>query len=543
MNKNLIDWPTFTGALIILLAVSIPLAVFPESGKEIVSMANDFVTGNFGVLYLIFGLATFAFLIYVSFSKNGQIKLGDKVSEREFGTFSWAAMLFAAGIGSSILYWAMIEWAHYYQGPPFGIEGESKEAIQWAPAYGIFHWGPMAWAIYTLPSLPIAYFYYVRKKPVLKISEAVRPVLGKLVDTPLGNIIDVLFMFGLMGGAGTTLALGTPMIAQGVNDITGLPPNLATKTVIMLLCTAIFAVSSYSGLRRGIKVLSDVNLWLAIFILAFIFVLGPTVFISETTFTSFGLILNNFFKMATWLEPFANVGGFTETGFPEAWTVFYWAWWLVYAPFVGLFVARISRGRTIQEMILGTIIYGTLGSVLFFGIMGNYGLYLQLTGTFDVVGYMNETSPQAAIIAILNHLPMAVIMVPLFTILAIIFLATTFDSSSYILAAVVQKEVQTEPLRWNRLFWAFTLCLMPLVLMYVGDLETLQTASIVAGFPVLFIMGLLTWSFMKASNEDLRASKDYEPSTIYINRREIVQRARKRQEQEAALKRSEDKES
>ncbi|RYG72561.1 BCCT family transporter [Lentibacillus lipolyticus] len=543
MKNNLIDWPTFIGALIILLAVSIPLAVFPESGKEIVSMANDFMTGNFGVLYLIFGLAAFAFLAYVSFSKNGQIKLGDKDSEREFGTFSWAAMLFAAGIGSSILYWGMIEWAFYYQGPPFGIEGESKEAIQWASAYGIFHWGPIAWAIYTLPALPIAYFYYVRKKPVLKISEAVRPVLGKLVDTPLGMVIDVLFMFGLMGGAGTTLALGTPMIAQGVNNITGLPPNLATKTVIMLLCTAIFAISAYSGLRRGIKVLSDVNLWLAIFILAFIFVLGPTVFISETTFTSLGLILNNFFEMATWLEPFANVGGFTETGFPEAWTVFYWAWWLVYAPFVGLFVARISRGRTIQEMVLGTILYGTLGSVLFFGVMGNYGLHLQLTGTFDVVGYMNETSPQAAIIAILDHLPMAVIMVPLFTILAIIFLATTFDSSSYILAAVVQKEVQKEPLRWNRLFWAFTLCLMPLVLMYVGDLETLQTASIVAGFPVLFIMGLLTWSFMKASNEDLRASKDYEPSTIYINRREIVQRARKRQERETSTKTSEDKES
>ncbi|GAA0437709.1 BCCT family transporter [Lentibacillus halophilus] len=540
MNKDLIDWPTFISALVLLLAVSIPLAVFPQAGKEIVNMANAFVTGNLGVLYLIFGLATFAFLTYVSFSKNGQIKLGDKDAEREFGTFSWAAMLFAAGIGSSILYWGMIEWAFYYQGPPFGLEGESQEAIQWAPAYGIFHWGPMAWAIYTLPALPIAYFYYVRKKPVLKISEAVRPVLGKTVDTPLGNIIDVLFMFGLMGGAGTTLALGTPMIAQGVNNITGLPPNLATKTVIMLLCTLIFAISAYSGLRRGIKVLSDVNLWLAIFILVFIFVLGPTVFISETTFTSLGLILNNFFKMATWLEPFANVGGFTETGFPEAWTVFYWAWWLVYAPFVGLFVARISRGRTIQEMILGTILYGTLGSVLFFGIMGNYGLHLQLTGAFDVVGFMNENSPQAAIIAILDQLPMAVIMVPLFTILAIIFLATTFDSSSYILAAVVQKEVQKEPLRWNRLFWAFTLCLMPLVLMYVGDLKTLQTASIVAGFPVLVIMGLLTWSFMKASNEDLRASKDYEPPTIYINRRETVQRTRERQQKRQSAKTSEE---
>ncbi|GAB4074672.1 BCCT family transporter [Barrientosiimonas marina] len=535
MNKNLIDWPTFIGALVLLLAVSVPLAVFPEAGKAVVNVANDFMTGNFGVLYLIFGLAAFAFLIYVGFSKNGHIKLGDKNEEREFGTFSWAAMLFSAGIGSSILYWAMIEWASYYQGPPFDLQGESNAAIQWAASYGIFHWGPIAWAIYTLPALPIAYFYYVRKKPVLKISEAVRPVLGKLVDSPLGNIVDILFMFGLMGGAGTTLALGTPMIAQGVHDITGLPVTMTMKAVIMLLCTVIFAISAYSGLRRGIKMLSDVNLWLAVFLLAFTFVLGPTLFISETTFTSLGRILNNFFKMATWLEPFAGIEGFRSTRFPEAWTVFYWAWWVVYAPFVGLFVARISRGRTIQEMAFGTIVYGTLGSILFFGIMGNFGLHLQLTGSFDVVGFMNENGAPAAIIAIINQLPLAGFMVVVFTVLAIIFLATTFDSSSFILSSVVQKEVQSEPLRWNRLFWAFTLCLMPLVLMFIGDLQTLQTASIVAGFPVLFIMVLLAWSFMKASSEDLRASKEYEPPTIHINRREIMQHVKNREKRRSAM--------
>ncbi|WP_077329506.1 BCCT family transporter [Virgibacillus siamensis] len=530
MKSKLIDWPTFIGALVLLFLVTIPLIIYPEAGKKAVNIANDFMTGNFGVLYLLTGLAAFAFLLFVAFSKNGQVKLGDEDDEKEFGTISWAAMLFAAGIGSSILYWGMIEWAYYYQGPPFGITPESKQAVEWASSYGIFHWGPIAWAIYTLPALPIAYFYYVRKKPVLKISEAVRPVLGKLVDGPIGVIVDVLFIFGLMGGAGTTLALGTPMIAQGVHDITGIPVSLGMKTVIMLVCTAIFAVSAYSGIRRGIKILSDINLWLAIFILLFIFIFGPTLFISETTFTSIGLIADNFFKMSTWLEPFGNLTGFKETGFPESWTIFYWAWWVVYAPFVGLFVARISRGRTIREMIFGTMIYGTIGCILFFGIMGNFGLYLQLTGSFDVIGFMNEYGAPAAIIAILHQLPISNVVVALFTILAIIFLATTFDSSSYILAAVVQKEVQSEPLRWNRLFWAFSLCLLPLALMFVGDLETLQTASIVAGFPVIFIMGLLAWSFMKASNTDIRESKDYYPPTIHIDRREILERLRKRKE-------------
>ncbi len=516
VQTKLIDWPTFIGSLILVLGVTIPLMLFPEAGKKVVDLANTFMTENFGVLYLFMGLLTFAFLLFVAFSKNGRIKLGSRGEQTEFGTFSWAAMLFAAGIGSSILYWGMIEWAYYYQGPPFGINPGSNEAIQWASSYGIFHWGPIAWAIYTLPALPIAYFYYVRKKPVLKISESVRPVLGKLVDGPLGVIIDVLFIFGLMGGAGTTLALGTPMIAEGVHDLTGIPITLGLKTVIMLLCTLIFAISAYSGLSRGIKILSDVNLWLAIFVLVFIFLFGPTLFISQTSFSSIGLIADNFFRMATWLEPFGNLAGFNKTGFPESWTIFYWAWWLVYAPFVGLFVARISRGRTIKQMILGTMIYGTIGCILFFGIMGNFGLYLQLTGAFDVIGFMNENGAPAAIIAILHQLPLAHIIVAVFTVLAIIFLATTFDSSSFILASVTQKEVKGEPLRWNRLFWAFTLCILPLALMFLGDLETLQTASIVAGFPIIFIMFLLAWSFMKASNRDIRASDTYEAPTIHI---------------------------
>lgn len=532
MKNRLIDWPTFIGALFLLLLVTIPLIIFPEQGEKYVLIANDFVTKNFGVVYLLVGLSVFFFLIYVAFSDNGQIKLGEEGEKPEFRTFSWAAMLFCAGIGSSILYWGTIEWAYYYQGPPFGVEPGTKEAIQWASTYGIFHWGPIAWAIYTLPALPMAYFYYVRKSPVLKISEACRPLIGRLADGPIGKLIDVLFMFGLMGGAGTTLALGTPMIAEGISSLTGLPVNMTMQTVILVVCTTIFAISAYSGLRKGIKVLSDLNLWLAIFLLAFVFIFGPTLFIAETTSNSIGLILDNFFHMSTWTEPFNNLAGFERTGFPESWTVFYWAWWLVYAPFVGLFVAKISRGRTIRQMILGTIIYGSIGSLLFFGIIGNFGLYLQLTGQFDVISVLDSQGAPAAIISVVNQLPLAPFMVTVFTILAIIFLATTFDSSSYILASVVQKEVEDEPLRWNRLFWAFAICLMPLVLMYVGGLSTLQTASIVGGFPLLFIMVMLAWSFMRASTQDIKASGDYTPKTIHLDYKKIIQRIKRKRKKE-----------
>ncbi|TCI52160.1 BCCT family transporter [Exiguobacterium sp. SH1S21] len=519
MKTKLIDWPTFIGAFVLLLTVTLPLVFFPETGKAWVGAANTFMTTNFGMLYLAMGLGAFGFLIFVAFSENGHVKLGAEDEEPEFSTFSWAAMLFAAGIGSSILYWSVIEWVYYYQGPPFGITPESTEAIQWATAYGMFHWGPIAWAIYTLPALPIAYFYYVRRKSVLKVSEAVRPVIGKWADGPVGKVIDILFIFGLLGGAGTTLALGTPMIAEGVNEITGIPVTLGMQAVIMLICTVIFAISSYVGLKRGIKVLSDLNIWLAIIVLTFVFVFGPTRFILETTFNGVGTMLDNFFLMATWMEPFGNLGGFEETGFPESWTVFYWAWWLVYAPFVGLFVARISRGRTIRGMIIGTMVYGTFGCILFFGILGNYGLYLHLTGAFDVISYMDMYGPPATIIAVIGQLPFGKVVVAVFTVLAIIFLATTFDSSSYILASVTQKHVEEEPLVWNRLFWAFALCIMPLTLMFLGGLDTLQTASIVGGFPLIFIMVLLAWSFMRVSSKDIRASEEYESPTIHIKYR------------------------
>ncbi|QHE51890.1 BCCT family transporter [Pontibacillus sp. HMF3514] len=540
MNRKIIDWPTFIGALALLLIVTIPLIIFPDQGKEFVNQANSMITSNVGSLYLVVGLGIFFFLIYVAFSKNGHVKLGDEGERPEFSTFSWAAMLFCAGIGSSILYWGTIEWAYYFQNPPFGMEAGTKEAIAWSSAYGIFHWGPIAWAIYTLPALPMAYFYYVRKTPVLKISYACRPLFGDKVDGPLGKTIDILFMFGLLGGAGTTLALGAPMIAQGVNQITGIEVSLTLKTFILLLCTVIFAISAYSGLKKGIKILSDLNLWLAIFLLAFVFIFGPTRFLSETATNSIGLILDNFFHMSTWTEPFTDMGPFTETKFPESWTVFYWAWWLVYAPFVGLFIARISRGRTIRQMILGTILYGTLGCILFFGIIGNYGLHMQLTGSYDVISVLNDQGAPTAIINIINELPLGPFMVFIFTVLAIIFLATTFDSSSYILSSVVQKEVKEEPLRWNRLFWAFTLCFLPLVLMFLGGLNTLQTASIVGGFPLLFIMIILAWSFIKASTDDIKASDEYTSKTIHLDSEKILHRLKRKRRQKQSSNKKDD---
>lgn len=517
-SLRLIDKPTFFGSLGLLLAVTVPLILYPDQGAVWVALARNFITGNLGVLYLALGVGAGGFMLFIVFSEIGQISLGHPDEEPEFSTVSWAAMLFCAGIGASILYWSMIEWAYYYQAPPFQVEGGSAEAARWAAAYGIFHWGPLAWSIYVIPALPIAYFYYVRKRHVLKISEALLPVLGEHhAHGKTGKLIDVLFVFGMLGGGATTLGLAAPLINEGAHELFGAPKNITTQIVVLIVCTAVFGGSAFAGLKKGIETLSRINFWLALLLLGFVFVVGPTTFMAEAGIDSLGRVLGNLIHMATWIEPFGGFENFEDTQFPQNWTIFYWAWWLAFAPSVGLFIARISRGRTMRAMVVGSIFFGSFGCFLFFMVLGNFGLYLQLSGELDVVQILNTETPTAAIFAMLNMLPMKYFVIGTYTVLAVIFTATSFDSISYILASVVQKEVDDEPLRWNRMFWACALSFMPITLLLLGGLETLQTASIVGGAPLLIVALLLCISTVKAARFDLRYQPDYENHEIHID--------------------------
>ncbi|MGS0674082.1 BCCT family transporter [Shewanella sp. 125m-1] len=520
MKKHfeLIDKPTFFGALVLLFSVVLPLLVFPEQGAQWIAVAKTFMTDKLGFAYLGLGLAAFFFMIYIVFSDIGQIKLGDPDEKPEFALASWAAMLFCGGIGASILYWGTIEWAYYYQNPPFQLEAGSEEAVRWAATYGLFHWGPIAWCIYMIPAIPIAYFFYVRKQPVLKVSAALMPVIGEANSFgKLGKVIDILFIFGLLGGAATTLGLAAPLINEGISYLFGIPASTGSQIGVLMVCTAIFAYSSYMGMDKGIKILSNINFWGALALLLFVLVCGPTIFMLETGLDSIGRMLSNFFVMATWAEPFGGMGTFEDTHFPQDWTIFYWAWWLVFAPSMGLFVARISRGRTIKQMVSGAVFFGSLGCSLYFIILGNYGLSLQLSGQLDVVSILNAEGATRAIFAILETLPFSTVVIALFTLLCVIFTATTFDSISYILASVVQTNVTEDPMRWNRLFWAFTLSLMPSALLFMGGLATLQTAAIVGGLPLLIIAVMLMISGVKAATLDLAHQDDYVDPVINIS--------------------------
>lgn len=505
-KEKIMDWPTFIGTVIVLLAAVIPMMVFPSASEKVITDINSAISNSIGSVYLFIGLAVLSFVLYIAFGRYGNVTLGKASDKPEFNNFSWAAMLFCAGIGSDILYWGVIEWAFYYQVPPNGAKGMTDEALTYATQYGMFHWGPIAWAIYVLPALPIGYLVFVKKQPVYKISQACRPVLKGQTDKFLGKLVDILFIFGLLGGAATSLALGVPLISSGIERLTGIDgDNMVIRSIILFTITVIFAISSYTGLKKGIQKLSDINVWLSFLLLAFVFIVGPTIFIMETTLTGFGNMMRDFFHMATWMEPFGGIRNRKETNFPQDWTIFYWSWWLVYAPFIGLFIARISKGRRLKEVILGTIAYGTLGCVLFFGIFGNYAVYLQISGQFNVVDFLNKHSTEATIIEVMHQLPMGSLIIVLFLISAFLFLATTFDSGSYILAAASQKKVIGELLKANRLFWAFALCLLPFSLMLVGGeraLEVLKTASLLASVPLLFIFTFMMISFIITLNKD-----------------------------------------
>ena len=517
-SMRLIDKPTFYGSLALLFAVTIPLLIWPEQGGVVVKLAKNFLTEKLGFAYLGMGVAAFIFMLYVAFGEIGKIKLGEPDEEPEFATLRWASMLFCAGIGASIVYWSMIEWAYYYQSPPFMVEGGTAEAMRWASTYGIFHWGPLAWSIYLIPALPIAYFYHVRQGKVLKVSEALAPAIGtKTAHSWVGKVIDVLFVFGMLGGGATSLGLAAPLINEGLHELFGAPKNLGTQIMVLIVCTAIFGASAYSGIKKGIQTLSMINMWLALGLLAFVLTVGPTVFLLETSLESLGMLVTNFVQMATWLEPFGGYGDFADTQFPQDWTIFYWAWWLAFAPSVGLFIARISRGRTIGQMVIGSLVYGSLGCAMFFMILGNYGIHLQISGGLDVVNILNTESPTAAIFAVLGQLPLKTLVIAVYTLLTIIFLSTTFDSISYILASVVQREIDDEPMRWNRLFWAAALSLMPISLLFLGGLDTLQTASIVGGAPLLVIAVLLCVSMVKVSKYDIAEQPHLDTSDIHIN--------------------------
>jgi len=504
--ESMVFWP----ALIVAAVFGSLMAFFPETAALGVNASYAWVMRNLSSAFMIFGAASFALVLWLAASRYGRIKLGGPEDEPEFSTFSWISMLYCAGIGIGLMIWSIVEPIHYYGGPPMGLAPGSDQALAWAHMLPQFHWGFSAWAIYCLPTIPIAYSVYVRREKVFRVSASCRPILRGQADGPLGRLIEVIVLLGTVGAVGTSLGLAIPLISRLLSGFTGVEDDLGFKALVTVILFAIFGLSVYLGLEKGMQNMTRVNVWLAFLILFLVAALGPTGFMFDLWTNSLGLLLNNFPALTFQTEPLRLVAeGGPRDAWPQWWTIFYWAWWVAYAPIVALFVARISKGRTIRELVVAECVWGTLGCWSFLASFGAYSLWAQKTGLVDAVAIQAAGGDPAVCLAVMSSFPLKWVVIPVYTILCFVFMATTLDAAAQALANLSSKKGYSDlpPARWNRMVWASLLALFGMGILITGGekaLKTVQTSTIVGGVILMPIIILLTAGLLKSLGEDFR---------------------------------------
>ncbi len=500
--KTQIDKGVFWISLMVLIATTVTLLINPVVSLAQLGTIHRFMTHDLGFIFLGFVFSGTVWLFWLAFSKYGDVVFGPPGSTPAYSTLSWFGMLFCAGIGSNLLYFGTTEWVGYSLSPPplSGAEPGSPMAADWAGAYSFFHWGIAAWATYAMATLPIAYVLHVRRSDTLRVSTTCDMVLGRASEGTIGKAIDILFIFGLVGGVGTSLGVGIPMVSAVASDLFGFERGMALDTGILIGLTAMFSLSVSAGLDKGIKLLSDVNVFLAIALLAFFLLMGPTAFIINQAFDSLAIMLQHFIEMSLRTDA-GNMGTFAQDN-----TVFFWAWWMAWAPFMGLFVARISGGRTVRQVVLGCVLGGSITCWIGFSILGHSTMALANAGHPEVTALIAHAqsasgsldAPQM-VVELLKAQPVAWLVSLIFFVLSFIFVATSLDSAAFTLAATASENLPPEgqPPRWHRLVWAFVLGGTALSLMYLGGLKVLQAASVVVGLPLVLVMGMMIVSFMR----------------------------------------------
>lgn len=497
VRKGRYDLPLILISLSVVGLLIGALLAFPEQTATITDSVFSQVTTIFGTPTLIITFAILIFLVALAFSKYGNIRLGNR--RPQFSTKSWVAMMLTAGLGSATVYWAFIEWAFYYTDPGFPQEPGTSSAYEWALSYNFFHWGVSAWALYCVAALPLAYHFYVRRKSGLNFSSVIRETTGFSDKGPVGKIVDVIFIFTTLGGLSITIALSLPLLTQGVANVFNVEPNNYISIGIVALICLTFVLSSIRGIERGVKRLTDNNTVLALVFIGLILLIGPTSFIINNTTNALGHMFQNFIEMSLWTDPV------DQGGFPEGWTMFYWLYWISYAPFMGIFVARISIGRKIREVIINMLVSGSAGCWLFFGILQNFSMDLHINGTVDMTEGLDEDGGNSSIIEAINTLPWGSLFVLLFVVVSMLFLASTLDSASYTLAYTSSRGLRyhQDPSRGHRLFWCLMIIALPVTLVLLNArLETVQTVGTAMSIPLLVIMVIMIIGFVRWMRQD-----------------------------------------
>ncbi|WP_175989335.1 BCCT family transporter [Bacillus sp. Marseille-Q1617] len=474
-----------------LVAAAVAYGVIaPKSFETVTANMQTFITSTFGWYYLILVTVIVIFCVFLIFSPMGTIRLGKPDEKPEYTKGTWFAMLFSAGMGIGLVFWGAAEPLSHFMAPPLA-EGGTNQANKEAMRYTFFHWGIHAWAIYAIVALALAYYKFRKDEPGL-ISAALRPIFGDKVNGPLGTVIDVLAVFATVVGVATTLGFGAAQINGGLSYLFGIPNNFTVQFIIIAIVTVLFMISAWSGLSKGIKYLSNTNMVLAIGLFVLVFFIGPTLLILNMFTDTIGAYIQNIAAMSFRIAPLNA----EHRSWINGWTIFYWAWWISWSPFVGIFIARVSRGRTIREFLIGVLLLPALVSFLWFAAFGTSAIEVQQAGT-DLTQFATEE----VLFAVFNNFEWSTILSVVAITLIGTFFITSADSATFVLGMQTTYGSLTPP-NYVKLTWGIAQSTVALILLYSGGLQALQNALIVAALPFSVIMALMMVSLYKSLNHE-----------------------------------------
>ncbi|AOT69483.1 glycine betaine uptake BCCT transporter [Geosporobacter ferrireducens] len=485
-------------AVFCLIFVAVTM-VKPIGVQKVFNSIFRFFISNFGWYYLLCGIIFLIVCFTLAFSKYGEMRLGKDDEKPEFSLFSWFSMLFSAGMGIGLVFWGVAEPIYHFAGPPFAEPGTAAAAVE-AMRYSFFHWGLHPWASYGVVALCLAYFQFRKDMPGL-ISSTLLPVLGeKGMKGPTGKAVDTFTIIVSLFGIATSLGLGAMTITTGLNFVYDIPNTVTTSIVVIAVITVMFIISAVTGVEKGIKWLSNINMSLALMLMAFLFLSGPTRFIINIMIESIGSYAQNILWMSFFLDTQGVVAEHTGYDWVGTWTIFYWAWWITWVPFVGSFLARISRGRTIREFVLGVLVAPTLLSCIWFAILGGSAMHIEMFGTGGITEAAH-TELTSAIFTMFTHFPMTGLLSVLTMIIVAIFFVTSADSSTYVISMMTSSG-NLNPSSGLRVFWGIISGGIGVALVLAGGLSAVQAVSFALTFPFAFLMLIMIYCLYQSLREE-----------------------------------------
>ena len=490
-------------AIVVVLGLIITL--LPSGSSTVISAVRNFLGNDLGIYYLIFGIAAFALLLYFAFSKIGKIKIGSD-TDKPMKTVTWGILIFTSTMAADILFYAFHEWTYYYNASILNqsIDNAATQAM-WSSSYSLFHWGFIPWSFYLILAVIYGFmFFNSKRRNKQKMSEACRPLFGKHTDGWAGNTVNILAVVGLLCGTATTFSVATPLMSGLVCKLFGWTNNPAITISILVLITVIYTIAVIFG-YKGISIIAKITTCFFGFLLAFFFIAGGPRYIIESGFQGLGNMLQNYIRMATWTDPL-SASGDGISAFPQDWTVFYWAYWIAWCVATPFFIAKISKGRSIKQIVLGGGLAGLLGTFASFIVFGGTGLNLQTSGAFDAASMIAEgAAPATVIIEIISQLPWSKFIMAMLFITMVGLYASTFDALTDVVSCFSYKslDVDESPSKWVKIYWAVVFLILPIALVFLDTTtQLLQSVAIIGAFPLSFIMILIVISFFK----DIRKS-------------------------------------